>query len=130
MPKASRTDPMAAEPTHHQALMPCWYARPVAPTVEPAPIFAASIVENMRPGPKRRLATKKSDELRTRRPIHSPSAIRDSEYVARMKMWIFTLVQLKTENRERLAPLLHVSSSRIAGEAGRLAGRPDNGVSD
>ena len=48
---------------------------PAAPTVEPAPMLAASIVEKIRPGPSRRLATKKSGAPRTRRPIQSPSAI-------------------------------------------------------
>ena len=41
------SDPMAADPFHHQALSPSRYPRPVAPTVEPAPMLAASTVEKM-----------------------------------------------------------------------------------
>ena len=80
---ASTSDPIPAEPTHHQTATPVRYARDVAPTVDPAPIFPASIVAKMSPGPSRRPATKKSDAPRTRRPIHRPIAISASEYVRR-----------------------------------------------
>jgi hypothetical protein len=51
----------------------------VAPTVDPAPMFAASMVEKMSPGPSRRLATKKSEAPRRRRPIQRPSAMSATE---------------------------------------------------
>jgi hypothetical protein len=57
---ANSIDAVPAEPTHHHALIPSRYARPAAPTVEPAPILAASIVAKMRPPPSERPATKKS----------------------------------------------------------------------
>ena len=81
---ASMRDPIAADPTHHHAAMPPTYPREVAPTVEPAPMLAASMVEKMSPGPSRRPATKKSDAPRTRRPIHRPNAISATEYAERM----------------------------------------------
>jgi hypothetical protein len=51
----------------------------VALTVEPAPMFAASMVEKISPGPSWRPATRKSALVCTRRPIQSPSAISPSE---------------------------------------------------
>src|SRR5438132_1026928 len=39
---------MPAEAFHHHALSPTSYARPVAPTVEPAPMFAAGPPPAMR----------------------------------------------------------------------------------
>ena len=57
---AKIVDASPAEPTHHQALMPSRYASPAAPTVEPAPMFAASIDEKTSPAPIDRPATKKS----------------------------------------------------------------------
>jgi hypothetical protein len=51
----------------------------VAPTVDPAPMFAASIVEKIRPGPSCRPATKKSFVPDTRRPIHKPSPTSSTE---------------------------------------------------
>ena len=72
--KARIAEPMAAEPTHHQAAIPSRYPRPAAPTVEPAPMLAATMVEKSRPGPSARPATKKSPLVFTRRPIHRPTA--------------------------------------------------------
>src|SRR5947207_13542126 len=83
--------PTAADPTHRQAAIPCEKPIPVAPTVDPAPMLAASIVEKIRPGPRLRPATKKSDALRTRRPIQRPSAISATEYEPRMTMWRVTM---------------------------------------
>jgi hypothetical protein len=62
---ASSSEPIAADPFHHQALKPSRYACPVAPIVEPAPIFAASTVENNNGAVSRRPATKKSPALFT-----------------------------------------------------------------
>ena len=76
---ASTVDPIAADPTHHHAATPLRYPSAVAPTVDPAPILAASIVEKISPGPSRRPATKKSSVPRTRRPSQRPSAINASE---------------------------------------------------
>ena len=50
-----------------------------APIVEPAPMFAASNVANIRPGPSARPATKKSLDPFSRRATHTPSAICASE---------------------------------------------------
>jgi hypothetical protein len=66
---------MLAEPTHHHALNPSRYPMPLAPTVEPAPIFAARNVANKMPGPKRRPATRKSDADFTRLAAITPIAI-------------------------------------------------------
>ena len=68
-------DPIAAEPFHHHALMPSLKARPAAPTVEPAPMLAASTVENSSGAVSVRPATKKSLLPRTRRAIHRPTAV-------------------------------------------------------
>ena len=75
---ASTSDPVPADPTHHHADTPCEYPMPVAPTVDPAPMLAASIVEKMRPGPSCRPATKKSDAPRTSAD-QRPSTISASE---------------------------------------------------
>src|SRR5262245_2607859 len=77
---ASTIDPMPADPTHHQAARPSRYPRPVAPIVDPPPMLAARHVAKISPGPRRRPATKKSPDPRTRRLIHRPSAICASEY--------------------------------------------------
>jgi hypothetical protein len=68
--------PIAAEPDHHQADSPWRYPSPVAPTVEPAPMFAARRVTNTIPAGSMRPATKKSPEARTRRLTHSPAPTR------------------------------------------------------
>lgn len=73
---ASASDPMAADPFHHQALMPSANARPAAPTVEPAPMLAASTVEKSSGAVSVRPATKKSLLPRTSRPIHRPMPVR------------------------------------------------------
>src|SRR5712691_9336214 len=83
-------DPSAADPTHHHAATPPEYPRPVAPTVDPPPMFAASMVEKMSPGPSRRPATKKSFVPETRRPIHRPRPMRSAEYERSSASWRFT----------------------------------------
>jgi hypothetical protein len=50
-----------------------------APTVEPAPIFAASIDTKISPEPSDRPATKKSLLSRTKRDANNPSAITPTE---------------------------------------------------
>jgi hypothetical protein len=65
--------PQPADPTHHHAPSPSLYASPAAPTVEPAPMLAASIDARMRPGPRLRPATKNSLLPRTRREVQIPS---------------------------------------------------------
>jgi hypothetical protein len=66
---ASNSEPRAADPFQNHALTPCWYASPVAPTVAPAPMFAASIVAAMYGHVSLRPATKKSAGPRTLRAI-------------------------------------------------------------
>ena len=58
--RASTKVPRPTAPFHHSALMPSWYARPVAPTVAPAPMLAASTVDAMSGHVSLRPATKKS----------------------------------------------------------------------
>ena len=62
---------------------PLAVARLAAPTVDPAPMFAASIVANSSSAGRARPATKKSRGPRTRRPIHAPSATSPTEYASR-----------------------------------------------
>jgi hypothetical protein len=69
---AKISDPMPAEPTYHHALNPSRYAKPVAPTVVPAPMFAASIDARISPGPRLRPATKNALLVRTNRAVHIP----------------------------------------------------------
>ena len=69
-PKIS--DPSPADPTHHHALKPSRYASPVAPSVEPAPMFAASIEAKMSAGPRLRPAKKKALLLRTNLAVQMP----------------------------------------------------------
>ncbi len=76
---ASSSDPMPAEPTHHQAEIPSVYASPEAPISEPAPMFAARTVEKTRPGPSLRSATKKLPLPSTRRETRKPSATNATE---------------------------------------------------
>src|SRR5947209_6685643 len=75
----NRKHPMEADPTHHHAPIPNRYPSPAAPTVDPAPMFAARNVAKILPGPSLRPATRKSDEVLTRLLIHSPTLIRNSE---------------------------------------------------
>src|SRR5207244_11662583 len=77
---ASAIDPIPAEPTHHHAARPSRYPSPVAPIVDPPPMFAARNVAKISPGPSRRPATKKSLDPRTLRLIHTPSATCAAEY--------------------------------------------------
>src|SRR5438445_11494488 len=110
--KASTADPSAADPTHHHAATPLEYPSAVAFTVEPAPIFAASIVEKIRPGPSWRPATKKSLAPRTRRPTTTPTVISAAEYTTRTARWRFT---------GKRAPLaFHIARGGNAGDARRL----------
>ena len=74
--KASASVPRPTAPFHHQALMPSRYATPAAPTVVPAPMLAASTVAPTSGHVRRRPATKKSAGTLTRRPIHTPKAVR------------------------------------------------------
>src|SRR5215510_4848451 len=59
--------PILAEPTHHHAERPKRKPSPVAPTVDPAPRLAARNVVKIRPGPSLRPATRKSEDVLTRR---------------------------------------------------------------
>src|SRR5207253_2625637 len=68
------------------------YTMMTPPPIDPAPRFAASIVEKMRPGPSVRPATKKSPAPRTRRPMYKPIPINASEYTVRTMRWRFTWV--------------------------------------
>jgi hypothetical protein len=77
--KASTNDPRPALPFHHHADNPWWYARSVAPTVEPAPMLGARNVAKIRPVPSDRPLTKKSPVLRTRRLIQAPTPIKAME---------------------------------------------------
>jgi hypothetical protein len=79
MNSARNTDPIAAEPFHHHALMPSWYPSPVAPTVAPAPMFDASTVVKISGALSRRPATKKSALPRTNRATIRPVAISPTE---------------------------------------------------
>src|SRR5439155_13604145 len=121
---ARTREPMAAEPTHHQATTPFRYPRDVAPTVEPAPMFAASIVEKTSPGPRRRPATKKSEAPATLRPIHRPSPISASEYEARR-----TRCRLNDRGSIAQARLPdEIAEGGNAGDAGRLTCGTHDGV--
>jgi hypothetical protein len=75
MNSARKTDPIAADPFHHHALMPSLYPRPVAPTVAPAPMFDASTVVKINGALRRRPATKKSALPRTNRATINPTVI-------------------------------------------------------
>ncbi len=77
--KASASDPIAADPFHHQADTPWKYASPAAPTVVPAPMFAASTVAKSSGALKRLPATKKSPLPRTSREIQSPPIVKPTE---------------------------------------------------
>ena len=77
--KASSSEPMPADPFHHQALRPSRYPMPVAPTVDPAPMFAASTVEKSSQALRLRPATKNALVLRTRRLTAKPSPSRAAE---------------------------------------------------
>jgi hypothetical protein len=79
MKSARNTDPIAADPFHHHALMPSKYPRPVAPMVAPAPMFDARTVENRSVALSERPATKKSALPRTSRAIHRPIATSATE---------------------------------------------------
>ena len=79
MKNARNTDPIAAEPFHHHALIPSKYPRPAAPIVAPAPMFAARTVEKRSGAPSDRPATKKSALPRTKRAIHIPIATSATE---------------------------------------------------
>src|SRR5712691_10557130 len=118
--KASTADPSAADPTHHHDATPLEYPSAVAFTVEPAPMFAASIVEKIRPGPSCRPATKKSDAPRTRRPIQRPNPMRRAEYESRRASW-------RVIERIARALFLQIARGRNAGDAGGLRARADDG---
>ena len=109
--KARTSDPIPADPFHHQALKPSVNPSDVAPTVELAPMLAARNVEKIRPAPSRRPPTKKS-LAPARRPTHSP-------------------IETKTRGvreEEREGQLLQVPRSRIAGDPRGRAHGPDDGV--
>ena len=70
---------MPAEPTHHQAERPRSYPNPAAPTVDPAPILAASNVEKSKPVPSRLPATKKSEACLTDLETNKPKLTSNAE---------------------------------------------------
>src|SRR5215475_9384938 len=83
-------------------------------------MFAASIVEKMSPGPRRRPATKKSVVPETRRPIQRPRPTRSAEYPSRRPSW---------SDIDR-ALLWQIARGGHAGGAGRLAHGADDGGGD
>ena len=64
---------------------------PAAPTVVPAPMLAASTVENSSGAPSARPATKKSPLPRTIRPTHRPISVSTIEYAMRRPRWMLTV---------------------------------------
>jgi hypothetical protein len=66
--------PIAADPDHHQAESPWRYASPAAPTVEPAPMLAASMVAKTIAPESERDATKNWLDRLTCREAQSPTA--------------------------------------------------------
>ena len=75
--KARTSDPIPADPFHHQALRPSVNPSDVAPTVELAPMLAARNVEKIRPAPSRRPPQR--NRWRARRPAHSPIETKTAE---------------------------------------------------
>ena len=86
------------------------YPMPVALTVEPAPMFAASIVEKMSPGPSASPATKEIRRDVHALPIQRPECHQAEQARPRMTTWKF--VRAQGSERESIAWRLPASRSR------------------